>query len=133
MSVDTPENVVFDCTIFAQALISARGPAAACLSFAQERKLILFVSDYVLQEILELPSKIRPQFGVTTDKVRRLVNDLAKYATSAKLVPHVYNNPFDSDDSHYIDLAAATKSKLIVSRDRHLLNLMDAKRTEAKE
>jgi predicted nucleic acid-binding protein len=32
-----------------------------------------------------------------------------------------------------VDLAIATNSTLIVSRDRHLLNLMDASRSDGKE
>ena len=38
-------------------------------------------------------------------------------------VPHVFDHPIDPDDSGYVDLALATGTKLIVSRDRHLLGL----------
>jgi putative PIN family toxin of toxin-antitoxin system len=133
MSLGDPEKVVFDCTVFAQALISPNGPAAACLTHAQRGNLKLFVSHYVFQEIRELPSKIRPKYGVTDEKVERLIQDLSKYAQFVDDVPAVYNNPFDPDDSHYVDLAVETKSKLIVSRDPHLLKLADETLKEAKE
>jgi putative PIN family toxin of toxin-antitoxin system len=132
MSDGDSEKVVFDCTVFAQALISPKGPAAACLTHAQNGILTLFVSDYVLQEIRELPAKIRPKFGVTAENVERLIQDLAKYSQVVNDVPSVFIHPFDADDSHYVDLAIATNSKLIVSRDPHLLDLMDETREETR-
>jgi putative PIN family toxin of toxin-antitoxin system len=133
MTLSNPEKVVFDCPVFAQALINPRGPAAACLTHVQRGRLVLFVSDYVLQEIRELPYKLRAQLGVTSDRVERLIEDLAKYAHHVGDVPPLYTHPIDPDDSHYVNLAVATKSKLIVTRDRHLLNLMDEARREARE
>ena len=71
--------------------------------------------------------------GVTGEKVERLIQDLAHYAKLIKDVPAVYDNPFDVDDSHYVNLAIATGSTVIATRDRHLLNLMDEARSEAKD
>lgn len=132
MMEGAPRKVVFDCPVYAQALINARGPASSCLNFAQTGKLILFVSDYVLGEIRELPDKIRPKFGMIAERAEGLILDLAKYARFVKDVPPVHIHPVDPDDSHYINLAAATGSDLIVSRDAHLLNLMDPNRTDAQ-
>jgi putative PIN family toxin of toxin-antitoxin system len=133
MSFDDAEKVVFDCTVFAQALINPRGPAGACITHAQNGRITLFISGYVLREIRELPSKIRPKFGVTPEKTERFVQDLSKYAQVIDQVPAVYVNPFDSDDSHYVDLAVATGSTLIVSRDPHFLKLTDATLKESKD
>ena len=94
---------------------------------------MLFVSDYVLQEIRELPRKLKPQYGVTAESVERLIQDLAKYAQPVDEIPAVYTHPIDADDSHYVNLAIVTQSKLIVSRDRHLLNLTDGNRQESKD
>src|SRR5437870_8460082 len=116
------EKVVFDCPIYAQALINPRGPAGVCLAHAQRGHLILFISAYVVQEIRELPFKLKPKLGVTPDRVERLIQDLGKYARPMDNVPEIYIHPIDIDDSHYVNLALATGSHLIVSRDRHLLN-----------
>ncbi|HEX4796344.1 MAG TPA: putative toxin-antitoxin system toxin component, PIN family [Humisphaera sp.] len=133
MTLSDSTNVVFDCNVFAQALISPRGPAAACVAHAQLGRLVLFVSDYVLQEIRELPQKLKPQLGVSPELIERFIQDIAKYARVVDDVPNVYTHPHDPDDSHYVNLAVATESQLIVSRDRHLLNLMDTARPEGKE
>ena len=125
-------NVVFDCPIYAQALINPRGPAAACLTRAQSEEFRLFLSEYVIREIRELPTKIDVRLGVTPDRVERLLLDLAKYVRFVEHVPEVYVHPHDPDDSPYVDLAIASGSSLIVSRDRHLLDLMDPSREEGR-
>ena len=128
-----PERVVFDCPVYAQALINPTGPAAECLRACQNRRLLLFISSYVIQEIRELPGKVKSRLGVTQGRVEALVQDLIKYAELVEHVPDVYSHPIDPDDSHYINLAAVTDSRLIVSRDRHLLNLMDTGRPEGQD
>jgi predicted nucleic acid-binding protein len=45
----------------------------------------------------------------------------------------VYQHPIDPKDSHYVDLAIASNSKLIVSRDKHLLNLMNPLKAGAQQ
>jgi putative PIN family toxin of toxin-antitoxin system len=133
MSGETGEKVVFDCVVFAQALINPKGPAAACLAFAQQGRVVVFVSDYVLQEIRELPRKINPRFGVTSERVDGLIQELAKFAQVVGQVAAVYVHPIDPDDSHYVNLALAAGAKLIASRDRHLLDLMDSAKPHSRE
>jgi len=125
MSGKLPEDrrVVFDCSVFARALISPKGPGGACLEGAQHGMLRLVVSAYVIQEIRELPLKIKPKLGVTSDRVERLIQDLAKYAELRESVQEHFIHPVDADDSHYVNLAIASHSRLIVSRDKHLLML----------
>ena len=133
MTTSTRQKIVFDCNTFAQALISPNGPAGACITLVQQGKFSLFLSNYVLQEIRELPAKIKPKYGVDDAKVEALIHDLQKYAHFVTNVPSVDIHPIDPDDSHYIDLAVATESELIASRDRHLLALMDETQKLGKE
>ena len=86
------------------------------------------VSDYVLQEIRELPLKIRPKLGVTPDRVERFIQDLGKYTELRESVPEVFVHPEDPDDSHYVNLALASGCSVIVTRDDDLLRLMDVSR-----
>jgi putative PIN family toxin of toxin-antitoxin system len=118
-------RVVFDCPVFAQALISPRGPAGACLTLAQTRRVALYVSPYVLHEIRELAGKLKPRLGVTAERVELLIADLAKYAQLVSDVPQRFVHPVDAGDSPYINLALAANARLVVTRDQHLLALMD--------
>jgi putative PIN family toxin of toxin-antitoxin system len=102
---------------------------------ARDGRIRLFVSPYVLDEVLDLclRPKLHAQFGITPPIGAAFVRDLLTFAVSVAAVPTVYAHPFDPDDSHYINLALATHAELIVSRDRHLRNLMDATRPEGAD
>jgi hypothetical protein len=63
------ERVVFDCVVYAQAIINPDGPAGKCLELAREGSLSLCTSDYLLGEIRELPGKLSPRLKVTATKV----------------------------------------------------------------
>jgi putative PIN family toxin of toxin-antitoxin system len=120
-----PQRVVFDCVIFAQALVSESGPAAHCLTLARRGAIRLVVSDYVITEVRELPSKLPARLLVTSERVEAFLNDVAPLAEMISDVPDVFQHPIDPDDSHYVNLALAASATLITSRDHHLLNLMD--------
>ncbi len=126
------DRVVFDCNIFAQALISPTGSSGECVERVLDGQALLFWSEYVLQEIRRIPEKQTPRrLGVTTDKVEALIVRLAPLAHLVKDPPSVYQHPLDPKDSHYVDLAVASDAKLIVSRDKHLLNLTNSSKPGA--
>jgi putative PIN family toxin of toxin-antitoxin system len=120
-----PQRVVFDCVIFAQALISDSGPAAECVELARSGTIRLVLSDYVITEVRELPSKLPARLLVTNERVEAFLNEVAPLAEMFNDVPEVYRHPVDADDSHYVNLALAASATLITTRDRHLLDLMD--------
>jgi putative PIN family toxin of toxin-antitoxin system len=124
MSATSPK-VVFDCVIFAQALVSESGPAGQCLDLARRGAIRLVVSDYVIAEVRELPSKLPARLLVTSEGVEAFLNDVTPLAEMISDVPEVFQHPIDPDDSHYVNLALAASAALISSRDHHLLNLMD--------
>jgi putative PIN family toxin of toxin-antitoxin system len=126
-------HVVYDCVVFAQALINPGGPSGSCVDRARQGEVQLFVSEYTIGEIRELDRKIPSRYGVTRQQLDDLADQVILFGTFVSVVPSVYLHPHDPDDSHYVDLAIATNSTLIVSRDRHLLNLMDASRSDGKE
>jgi predicted nucleic acid-binding protein len=53
-----------------------------------------------------------------------LLINLPKAATLMPVVPEVWTYERDPDDAHYVNLALASHSRLIVSRDKDLLDLM---------
>jgi putative PIN family toxin of toxin-antitoxin system len=126
-------TAVFDCMIYAQALISPRGPAARCVEYVRQGGLLLVWSDYVLQEVRELPGKLPTKLRVTSDLVESFILDLAPHVEYVDSVGQDYVNPFDRDDSHYVNLAVAARAAFVVSRDGDLVRLMDVVRPEGME
>jgi putative PIN family toxin of toxin-antitoxin system len=131
---DVVERVVFDCNIFAQTLITPTGNSGQCVERVLDGRISLFWSEYVLGEIRRIPEKQTPKrLGVTLDQVELLIARLTPVAHLVENPPSVYQHPIDPKDSHYVDLALASNAKLIVSRDKHLLNLMNSSRPEARQ
>lgn len=123
--IGAPVRVVFDCVIFTQALINPKGPAGECIKAAESGDCILHLSLFVLQEIRELPDKLPARHRITADRVDAFLQQVRDYAVVVTDVPERYTHPTDPSDSAYVNLALATDSELVVTRDRHLLMLMD--------
>jgi putative PIN family toxin of toxin-antitoxin system len=127
------ERVVFDCVIYAQALMSDTGPSAACLKLARAGHLRLFWSQYTLREIRELPSKLPRKFQLTPERIEGFIRAVASFAELVDPIPIQYVNSLDPNDSPYVDLALAADAKLIASWDHHLLSLMDSANPAGKD
>ena len=80
-------RVVFDCNVYAQALINEVSPAGRCYALARSGDMILFVSAYVLEEIVELHLKLPARYGVTLDDCHALLNEIQTFARSSSLRP----------------------------------------------
>src|SRR5215212_482835 len=126
-------NAVFDCVVYAQYMINMQGPAAHCLEEVRRGFVRLFASSRILLEVQALPFKISRQYDITIEDAAQLAEEIRKIATIVDNAQPLYVHPIDPDDSEYINLALATNSELIVSRDRHLLNLMDVQRPHARD
>ena len=126
-------RVVFDCNVFAQALLNPQGPAARCLELVRNGQIELFVSNFVLEEISELHLKLPDRAGITAEDTEDLAQIVRSYAKLLDPVPIIYIHPIDPDDSAYVNLAIAAKAHLIVSRDKHLLGLNDPTKPWSQE
>jgi uncharacterized protein len=117
-------KAVFDCNIFAQAMMNPIGPAGACVQAAFDGAVILYVADFVFSEIRAIPGKPTPsRAGVTPQMAQKLIELLLIKAEFLSVFATLYVHPIDEDDSSYVNLALAAGAEFIVSRDRHLLNL----------
>lgn len=120
-------RVIFDCNVYLQALISAGGPAAACLDSARGGRVTLFYSDFVLAELRDVA--LRPglvkRFAITAEAVEAVVEIITKCGIGLADVPSVFQYDRDPTDARYVDLALAATARLIVSRDKDLLSLND--------
>lgn len=84
-----------------------------------------------MDEIWDAPNKPTPaRLGVTAERVRHMLDEVLQVATVVTTVPVVFEYERDPDDAHYVNLALAAGAELVVSRDRDLLDLMDAGRVE---
>jgi putative PIN family toxin of toxin-antitoxin system len=127
---EAARKAVYDCNIYVQALINMTGPAGGCVEAALAGRVSLFVSSFVLDEIRESYLKLPQKYGVTQEQTERLADGVASVATLVEQVPELFVYPRDPDDAHYVNLALVCAAKLVVSRDRDLLDLMDQTRPE---
>jgi putative PIN family toxin of toxin-antitoxin system len=121
-------SAVFDTTTLLQAATSRKGPAAACLAFVDDGHVKLYVSTVTFDEIREVLNRpdIRKSFSkkLTDESVLDFLDHLVDKGHMVEDVPHVYQYKRDPDDEPFLDLAIATQSPFIVSRDNDLLDLM---------
>jgi putative PIN family toxin of toxin-antitoxin system len=130
----TSERVVFDCNIHVQAVLNPRGGAGACLALAKVGRVELFASEQIMAELREMPGRERlRKLGLSIASVEKHIARLAAFCRFITVVPSVFVHPIDPDDSLYVDLAVAVGAKIIVSRDRHLLNLIQPSIEWSKE
>lgn len=128
-------RVVYDCNVLVQALISRRGPAFAAVEAARERRVVLYISQFVLDELRRVSARplIATRFSLTEKRVADFVALLEGSSHFLSTVPKVFNYDRDPGDAHYVDLAVAANAQLIVSRDGDLLSLGDLNRAEGRD
>lgn len=128
-------RVVFDCNTYLQALAAPEGPAGQCVQLAIDAKVNLFISPIVLEELREVTSrpKVTTKLHLVADRVEEFFEAIEIAATVLTGFPEVFSLQRDPDDAHYVNLALAADAKLIVSRDKDLLDLMDSTKPEAAE
>jgi putative PIN family toxin of toxin-antitoxin system len=128
-------RVVFDCNTFLQALSAPEGPAGQCVQLAFDGKVSLFVSSLVLEELREVTSrpKVITKLRLVAGRIDEFLDTIEIAATLLANIPDVFSYKRDPDDAHYVNLALAADARLIVSRDRDLLDLMDSTKPEAAE
>jgi putative PIN family toxin of toxin-antitoxin system len=128
-------QAVFDCNVFLQAMLNIRGAAHACWQKAVTGEVKLYVSAYILAEIRSLVDHrdLRRFRQLSVEKIERFIEEIIDVSTLVDPSPPAeFQYQRDPDDAHYVNLAIATQSLLVVSNDRDLLNLMDDRNSEGK-
>ena len=89
MTAERP-RVVFDCVVYVQALISGRGPSAACIEEIKRGAAALLISPQIMAEVREVP--LRPALSgrykhLTREFIETFVKDVERYAASIASPP----------------------------------------------
>jgi putative PIN family toxin of toxin-antitoxin system len=132
----TPPRVVFDAVVFVQALISGRGPAAACVETVRAGQAALFLSDAIVAEMKDVPR--RPELTsryrhLTSERVDEFVRDVQTMSIHVATPAHALSLPRDPKDEPYTDLAIEIAAEFLVTwNERHLTYLMRGDTPEGK-
>lgn len=129
-------RAVFDCNVFLQAVSRETSIAAKCLRMVEKGLVQFFLSEDVLNEVEDVlnRSAIRNHFQTLTDEiVEAFLLRLQNNSEIIRSVPNRFKYARDPDDEIYINLAIEPNTAFIVSRDKDLLDLMNAYTLEAKE
>ena len=122
----TPRAAVFDCNVFLQAMLSARGAAHECWQKVRRGEVKLFIASAIVREIQRLPEhrELRRISRLTPERINRFLAEVLSVATVADDPPTVFTYERDPEDAIYVNLAIASGAMLVVSRDADLLDLM---------
>jgi putative PIN family toxin of toxin-antitoxin system len=128
--------VVFDCVVFFQGLIKESGPAVTCLEYFEQGRFSLAISPEILSELRDVLSRssLQQRFPLLSDdKAERLIELLLLKGRLFRSVPRRFALPRDPDDEPYINLAIEAKARMLVTRDRDLLDLMKWETKEGRD
>ena len=128
-------KAAFDCNVFLQALGNPDGPAGRCVQLAITGRVKLHISVQVLDEIRDVTSrpKLIQKFKLRIERVNNLLDSLPQIAALVNFVPEMWKYDRDPDDAHYVNLALASGARLIVSRDKDLLDLMNGSDPQSRQ
>ena len=118
--------------MYVQALRAPQGPAGRCVQLALDGKVTLFISPIAIAELTDVLSrpKVIAKLQLVAQRVEEFIQSIESVATIIDGFPEIFTYDRDPDDAHYVNLALAAEAKLIVSRDRDLLDLMDLTKPE---
>lgn len=129
-------KVIFDCNIFLQAFLSAKGIASKCLKLVEDKVIDLYISHDIFNEVKAVLS--RPEFQAkfphaTIENLAVFLENIQESATFIRPVGNHFELSRDKKDEPYLNLAIEIKADFIVSWDKDLLYLMNDISVEAKE
>jgi len=131
----TKVYAVFDCNVLIQAATNSLNSASACFRLVETKVVKLFVSEETLSELEDVLKRdfIRERFKFTDEIIKEYLNKVCDLADVLTNVPKIFSLPRDVDDEEYINLAVASESGFIVTRDNDLLYLMTGFDDTSKE
>lgn len=114
-----PERVVFDTNVMISGLLW-RGKPYRCLLLARAG---LVQAVYCREMLTELSQKLEDKFGFSMDRVQAVLHDWRRYGQEVQITGDLHVVAADPDDDKFIACALTAGATIIVSGDRHLLEL----------
>ena len=121
-------RVVLDTNVLVSSVISQKGAPFFLMEAWQKSRFLLITSETIIEEMQRVLSRPRIQgsFSITNDQILRFTSTLKKEAILA------FGNadaggavPDDPSDEKFLVAALNGNAKIIVSGDKHLLNLKE--------
>jgi len=118
-------RIVLDANVLVSAFISAKGAPALILERWREAEFDVLISPEILSEldhVLHYP-KLRQHYHLPEESIEGFLRLLAKQAIHVAPTEQLAVVERDPTDNRYLECALAGKATIIVSGDRHLLEL----------
>lgn len=115
-------KVAPDTNIYASAFTSPTGPTFRIWQAVLERRFHLLISPALVAELAKV---LRETFGLPEPETRRIVRLVAGQAQVIRPRTVLTVITADLDDNRVLECAVDGKADLIVSNDRHLLDLKE--------
>src|SRR5207244_6948032 len=102
------------------------------VQLALQSRILLIISPVVLTELREAlrRPKLMRKLKLRSEQTEQYLGALERSGWLLQGFPETFAYARDPDDAHYINLAIAADAKLIVSRDKDLLDLMDQRKPD---
>ena len=119
-------RIVLDTNVFVSSLLLRKGASAKVLHEWRAGKYLLITSPSIISEIqgvLQTP-RIKKRYGIGQEEIDRLIDLLEKEAVVLPGLSDARGTiPQDPEDEKFLACAVDAGADLIVSGDRHLLDL----------
>jgi putative PIN family toxin of toxin-antitoxin system len=113
------ERAVFDTNVWISGLLW-RGKPYQCLILARSGAVQLIYCAAILDELLD---KLRYSFGFSEEDLRTIKSEFAEIGQSVDIGGALRAVPADPDDDKFVGCALAGNVSVLVSGDKHLLEL----------
>jgi len=113
-------KIVLDTNVFISGIFFS-GPPTIILQAWRDSKIKIILSEEILKEYQRVAEELSSKFSaVDIDRIIELLTIYGEVFETKDISVSVCEDP---DDNKFIECAIASNSKLIVSGDKHLLNI----------